>query len=851
MAPEADARVAADPAPPSAAPARTTPARGRRSHAAADAQGPEAFDAWFEARGWSPAPFQREAWAHYLAGRSGLLHAPTGSGKTLAVWGGPLLSALAQPPAPRAGVLRRLRVLWITPLKALAEDTARALRDPLADLGLDWQVGIRTGDASARDRKAAREGRFDALVTTPESLSLLLTYADTAPVLAGLEAVIVDEWHELMASKRGVLLELALARLRALAPRLRIWGLSATLGNLDEARRVLLPHAPDAPLVHGVAARETVIDTLIPPPGERFPWAGHLGLAQLPRVLERILGVRTSLLFTNTRSQAELWHQALAAVWPEAPETLALHHGSIDAALRHAVEDGLRAGALRCVVATSSLDLGVDFPTVDQVLQVGSPRGIARLLQRAGRAGHRPGAAGRIVCVPTNTLELLEFAAARHALTVGRIEARPPLRLSLDVLAQHLVTLALGGGFEAEAAYAEVRGTHAFAALGRRHWQAVLDFVVQGGAALSNYPDFARVVRTDDGRYAMSDRRQALRHRLSIGTIVSDGTLQVRYLKGGALGSVEEAFIARMTPGTRFAFAGRTLEFVRIRDMTAYVRRVEGGRVGAVRWMGAKMPLSSELGAELRRIVAGHDADAPEVAAARPILDLQARISALPDTDTLLVESLTARGEQQLFLYPFAGRHVHEGLGALFALRLARMQANTFSFAVSDYGLVVALARPMPVDDATLAVLLTPDGLLDDLHASLNMGELARRQFREIARVAGLLPPSLPGRTPPSLRALQASSGLIYDVLRQHDPGHVLLDQAEREVFEAQLEFRRLRATLERLHGAPRLLARPQSLTPLGFPLWAERIRGNLSNEDWRTRVERAAERLEARWSRG
>ncbi|MFC4727355.1 ligase-associated DNA damage response DEXH box helicase [Coralloluteibacterium thermophilus] len=808
------------------------------------------LDAWFAARGWTPAPFQRETWGHYLAGRDGLLHAPTGSGKTLAVWGGPLLSALAAPPPPRRRGPRRLRALWITPLKALAQDTAHALRAPLRPLGLDWEIGIRTGDASTRERRRARESRFDALVTTPESLSLLLSHADAAPMLAGLEAVVVDEWHALMATKRGVLLELALARLRALAPDLRIWGLSATLGNLDEARRALLPHAPDAPLVHAVAPRETAIETLLPPQDARFPWAGHLGLKQLPQVLQRLLAVRTSLLFTNTRSQAELWHQALAAVWPEAPETLALHHGSLDTGLRHAIEDALRAGRLRCVVATSSLDLGVDFPDVDQVLQVGSPRGIARLLQRAGRAGHRPGEAGRIVCVPTHLLELLEFAAARHALATGRIEARPPLRLSLDVLAQHLATLALGGGFDAEAAWAEVRGTHAFADLRREHWDAVLDFLVQGGAALSSYPEFARVRRGDDGRYVMTDRRQALRHRLSIGTIVGDGSVQVRYLRGGALGAVEEAFVARLRPGARFAFAGRTLEFVRLKDMTAYVRRVEGARGAAVRWMGARMPLSSELGAELRHVVAGGEADAPEVRAVRSLLDLQARISALPGTDDLLVESLVVRGERQLFLYPFAGRDVHEGLAALLATRWSRLAPNTIGFAVNDYGLVLALARPMPVDETVLAALLSPDGLLEDLRASLDLGELARRRFREIARVAGLLPPSLPGRAPPGLRTLQASAGLIFDVLRRHDPGHVLLAQAEREVYEAQLDLPRLHATLADLRARRWLLRTPRGLSPLGFPLWAERMRGNLSNEDWRTRMARAAARLEARWAR-
>jgi ATP-dependent Lhr-like helicase len=412
------------------------------------------LDEWFASKGWKPLPFQREVWRRYLAGESGLLHTPTGSGKTLAALGGPLLEAIASDPSPlgrevgkkvRTPATRPLKLLWITPLRALASDTARALREPIDALGLDWQLGLRTGDASARDKRLARGGKLDALVTTPESLALLLSYPDTAPQLASLRAVVIDEWHELLGNKRGVLLQLCLARVRLLASALRIWGLSATLGNLDEARDVLLPHASESETVSGVAPRTVTLESLVPDEGERFPWAGHLGLSQLSRVVDRVFEARTSLVFTNTRATAELWHRALSAVWLEESDTLALHHGSLDPKLRAATEAGLRDGRLRCVVATSSLDLGVDFPAVDQVFQVGSPKGASRLLQRAGRAKHRPGEAGHVICVPTNALELVEFAAVRRAIADGRIESRAPPRLSLDVLAQHCVTIALGG----------------------------------------------------------------------------------------------------------------------------------------------------------------------------------------------------------------------------------------------------------------------------------------------------------------------------------------------------------------------------------------------------------------------
>ncbi len=846
---------------------------------------------WFKSQGWKPLPFQRELWRHYLHGQSGLLHTPTGSGKTLAAFGGPLLEALAllspspagrgvgvkvrqnpsipntratavpssalraprieygagsSPEGRRKSSPRQLQVLWITPLKALATDTVRALREPIDALGLDWQIGLRTGDASARDKRLARAGKLDVLVTTPESLSLLLSYPDTSPQLASIRCVIVDEWHELLGNKRGVLLQLSLARLRAISPQMRLWGLSATLGNVEEARDVLLPHAAHSPIVSGVPPRRVELETLTPAAGERFPWAGHLGLSQLSRVLQKLQSVRTSLLFTNTRAQAELWFQALGAVWPEEQATLALHHGSLDPKLRAAAEAGLRDGTLRCVVATSSLDLGVDFPAVDQVLQVGSPKGVARLMQRAGRARHRPGESGHAVCVPSHALELVEYAAARGAIARGAIESRHPPRLSLDVLAQHCVTCALGGGFDGQALLAEARGTHAFSGLDEVVWKAVLDFIVQGGQALSNYPDFHKVVRDTDGIYRVEDRRVALRHRLSIGTITSDGSVNVKFLRGGGLGSVEENFVGRLRRGDRFQFAGRTLELVRLEDMTAYVRIAKAGQGVVPKWMGGRMPLSSELGREVEAVFGG-DHQEPELRAIAPLLALQSRLSSLPAPGKLLAESITARDGPHLFVYPFAGRQVHEGLASLLSVRWGRLQANTFSFAANDYGFVLSPANDVEMDAEGLRELLAPAALLEDLRASLNLGELARRQFREIARVSGLLSPSLPGRAPRSQRQLQASSGLLYDVLQRFDPGHLLLAQAEREVFSSQLEVSRLAATLEDCADRDIVLHQLKSLTPLSFPLWAESIRGQLSTEDWKTRVQRAAAKLEKR----
>ncbi|MBU2048623.1 MAG: DNA ligase-associated DEXH box helicase, partial [Gammaproteobacteria bacterium] len=528
------------------------------------------------------------------------------------------------------------------------------------------------------------------------------------------------------------------------------------------------------------------------------------------------------------------------------PATLALHHGSLDPALRRAAEEGLREGRLRCVVATSSLDLGVDFPSVDQVLQIGSPKGIARLLQRAGRARHRPGESGHIVCVPSHALELVEYAAARRALAHGHIEARRPLRLSLDVLAQHAVSFALGGGFDPDVLFEQVRRTHAFAGLDREHWEGVLEFIVQGGRALSQYPDFHKVVRDDDGIYRVHDRRVALRHRLSIGTITSDGSVMVQFLRGGRLGAVEEQFLSRLRPGDRFQFAGRLLELVRLENLTAYVRVARGG-VGVVpRWQGGRLPLSDALGHEMETVLA-HPPESPEMQWLAPLLALQMRLSALPGPELLLVEHVRRREGQFVFVYPFAGRQVNEGLAALMAMRWTRLQTNTFGYAANDYGFVLAPARAVEIDAPRVRALLEPQGLLADLRESLNLGELARRQFRDIARVSGMLVPALPGRTPRSLRQLQASSGLLFDVLRQHDPDHILLTLAEHEVLHDQLDIERLARALTLCQARTLSLQHAASLGPLSFPLWAERLRGQLSNEDWKTRVLRAAQQLEKR----
>jgi ATP-dependent Lhr-like helicase len=804
-------------------------------------------DAWFASRGWAPFSFQREVWDAYRAGESGLVHAATGTGKTFAAWMGPLIEALSEHNAQRP-TRSALRVLWITPLRALAADTAESLGAPLEALGIPWRVETRTGDTSPAQRARQQRRLPEALVTTPESLTILLTREDVAEVFGDLRLVVVDEWHELMGTKRGVQVELALARLRTLRPAVRTWGLSATIGNLDVALRALLGvRSPnEGRIIRGVEPKEIVVDALIPPVIERFPWAGHLGTQMLPQVVAAIEEGESAIVFTNTRSQTEIWYQAILGARPEWAGTIALHHGSLDRKKRDWVENGLRSGRLRCVVATSSLDLGVDFSPVDRVLQIGSPKGIARLLQRAGRSGHRPGATSRVTCVPTNALELIEVAAARDGIAAGSIESRLPVARPLDVLAQHVVTVALGGGFVPDELEAEVKSTHAYADLEDDEWRWVLDFVSSGGDALHAYPEYARVV-VRDGRWIVESSFLARRHRQAIGTIVSDGHIAVQYLRGANLGSVEESFIARLKPGDRFVFAGTPLEFVRLRDMKAWVRRAPNVQGAIPRWQGSRLPMSDSLAAMLRRRLGEAergDLRGPEMAALRPLFDVQRRWSRIPKPNELLVEHVKTREGHHLFWFPFEGRLVHEGLAALMAYRLARIAPITFTMSANDYGFELLSVDEPPLEAGLAANLLSSEALLDDVPASLNATEMAKRQFREIARVAGLVFPGLP-RSGKTARQLQASSSLFFDVFQRYDPGNLLLSQAHREVLERQLESSRLGRTLERLSRSDVIITSPKRVTPLAFPLLVDRTRERVSSESWSDRIKRMQVALE------
>jgi ATP-dependent Lhr-like helicase len=827
-------------------------------------QAEQAVDAWFAGRGWKIFPFQRAVWKAALAGQSGLLHANTGAGKTYAVWFAAMLRGANRSRRDRTG----LRVLWITPMRALAADTQRSLEVSAAELGAAspdvigaWSIGARTGDTGSSERARQSKSLPGALITTPESLSLLLSHAAARDQFKHLDMVIIDEWHELMGSKRGVQVQLALARLRRWNPELVVWGLSATMGNLQDARSVLLgagqevngEDVANGVLVEGDLKKQILVDCLVPENVSRFPWGGHLGLQMLQPVVDEIEKHAATLVFTNTRSQSEIWYQNLIEVRPDWAGLVALHHGSLDREVREWVEAGLKRGELKAVVCTASLDLGVDFLPVERVLQVGSAKGIARLLQRAGRSGHAPGRISRVTLVPTNSLELLEAAGAKRAVASRRIEARQVPNKPFDVLVQHLVTVALGGGFRSSELYEEVKSAWSYRHLTWEEWEWALGFVAHGGQSLSIYPEYRRVLPDEEGVYRVPDATIGRRHRMSIGTIVSDAQMQVKYMSGGRIGSVEESFIGRLKPGDHFLFSGRILELIRVHEMTAYVKRSTSTKGAISRWNGAKMPLSSELAhAALEELKLASEGrfEGPEMQALRPLLEIQERWSALPSSEVLVAESMSSREGHHLFLYPFAGRSVHTGLASLLAFRIGRMMPSTFSVAINDYGF--ELLSPEPVDWGRLFAgetgadvdLFDTGRLLEDVLDSLNATQLSQQRFREVARIAGLVFQGYPGQHK-SMRQVQASSSLFFEVFRKHDSGNLLLTQAQREVLEQELELTRLRDTLVELHARRVAYREVKRATPFGFPLMVERFREKVSTEKLSDRVARMVRELE------
>ncbi len=792
-------------------------------------------------KGHAPFPFQLQTWQRYANGYSGMVVAPTGFGKTFSVFLAVIIDYLNHPEKYPKG----LKLLWISPLRSLAKDLAKAMTEAVDDIGLDWSVQVRNGDTPTAVRRKQERMMPDVLLTTPETMHLLFSQKKNSRWFKSVKCVAIDEWHELIGNKRGVLTELAISQLRFYSPKLRIWGITATIGNLEDAKQVLLPYS-NLKVTQVTAKQNKKLDiiSVLPDEIEVLPWAGHLGTKMADKIVPIIEANTTTLIFTNTRGQAELWYQVLLNAQPDLAGLLAIHHGSIDKKLRNWIEDNIASGYLKAVVCTSSLDLGVDFKPVDCVIQIGSVKGIARFMQRAGRSGHSPFERSKIYFVPTHSLELVEVSALKQAIKEKQMESRDPMVLTFDVLVQFMVTLAVGEGFNSEVLFSRIQQIYAFQYLTKDDWQWCLHYITKGGKTLNSYEEFHKVILDEDGKYKVKSRRISMLHRMNIGTIVSEVNLKVKYFSGGYIGMIEEFFVSKLKPGESFILAGRILELVQIKDMTVLVRRSKAKKAVSPSWLGGRLPLTSNLSHYLRLKLS--DALEPgrlekELRFLNPLVSRQDEHSHIPKSDEFLVELIETKDGYHLFMYPFEGRLVHEVFSALMAYRISKIMPITFTIAMNDYGFELLSDQPIPVNDKTIEALLSKDNLMDDVIASINASEMASRKFRDIAVIAGLVVQSQPG-TRKNNKSLQSSSGLIFRVLEDYEPDNLLLRQAYTEVFNQQLEEARLQQAFERISKSKIIVKHAKSFTPLSFPLKVDSLRGTMSNENLDKRIQRIKE---------
>jgi ATP-dependent Lhr-like helicase len=783
------------------------------------------FQRWFAARGWRPFPHQLAMIEADRAGRSALLIAPTGAGKTLAGFL-PSLIALAsntqlneddEPAGESARHGAGLHTLYISPLKALAVDIHRNLEIPIAEMGLAIGCETRTGDTPAHKRQRQRRKPPQILMTTPESLALLLSYADASTIFGRLERVVVDELHALSNTKRGDLLALGLARLQSLSAKLRRVGLSATVADERNLLAFLSPtgHADNAPveIVRGAAGPAAEIAILAT--SEYLPWSGHMAAHALPEVYQAVKRAGTCIVFVNTRAQAEIVFQGL---WRLNDDNLpiALHHGSLAPEQRRKVEAAMARGDLRAVVATSSLDLGIDWGAVDLVIQIGAPKGASRLLQRIGRANHRHDEPSRAILVPANRFEVLECRAALEAVKAGELDGDPPKPGGLDVLAQHITGMACAAPFAADDLYAEVTCAAPYAALPRTTFDAVLDFVATGGYALRRYEQWHRLVRGDQGRYAIASPIFARRYRMNAGTIVEQPMLRVKFRRGRVLGEIEEYFVQGLVPGDSFIFAGEMLRYEGIRELHVEVTRGRGDDPKVPAYAGGRLPLTTMLAERVRNLLAEPGRWRTLPPAVQEWLEIQRLRSELPEPGGLLVETFPRGRKEFLVAYCFEGRNAHQTLGMLLTRRMERAGLHPLGFVATDY--IIAVWSLKPVRD--VAALFDADMLGDDLEAWMDESSMLRRSFRNVAVIAGLIERRHPGEQKTG-KQVAFSSDLIYDVLRRHDPQHILLQATRADAAGGLTDIKRLGDMLTRVEGKIRH-RRLRRLSPLAVPALLE-----------------------------
>ncbi|MDN3705802.1 ligase-associated DNA damage response DEXH box helicase [Myroides ceti] len=802
-------------------------------------------DVWFFNKGWKPHAFQKKCWSAMARGESGLLNAPTGYGKTYAIWFGILQNYYKKTP-DNTKEKKGLHTLWITPLRALSKEILLATERVSKDLELDYKIALRTGDTSAGDRQKQRKNPPQALITTPESVHLLMASKGYKEFFKSLEFVIVDEWHELLSSKRGVMIELAVAHLKTINPSLKVWGISATIGNLLQAKDILTRDSQSV-LIQSKQQKKIELHTIYPDEVEKYPWSGHLGIRLLPKVLPLLHQYTTTLLFTNTRSQAEIWYQRLLEADPELAGQIALHHGSLSEELRLWVEDSLHEGLLKAVICTSSLDLGVDFRSVDCVIQIGSPKGIARFLQRAGRSGHRPEETSVIYFLPTHSLETMEGASLRYALSEKMVEQRLPYIRSFDMLIQFMMTLAVSDGFQAEALYNEVIQTHCYESISPDEFNECLQLITQGGSSLYAYDEFHKVV-IEDGLFKVTSRRIAMQHRLSIGAIVSDMMLLVKFKKGKYLGSVEEWFVSRLKEGDVFWFSGRALQLVHIKNNEVIVRPTTQKTGLIPSWQGGRLPISVDYGKAIRHMFQEIGKPSrrtyPELAFLQPLFKEQAKRSYLPQENELLTEYIKTKYGFHLFIYPYEGKLVHEGMAAILAYRISRNQKITFTIASNDYGFELLSEDDFFVDETFVQELLSVENIVEDIKNGVNIREMAKRTFRDVASVSGLIFNGYPGKQMKT-KHLQANASLFFSVFDENEPSNLLYRQAYDEVYDFQLEIQRMQLAFQRINSHPIIFKHLEKLSPFAFPIFSESFRSKYSNEDWQARLNKLKKELD------
>ena len=798
------------------------------------------IEQWFKEQNWNAQTFQKQCWKAYTHGQSGMLHAPTGSGKTYALWGG-IVEEMSRSKIPPKG----LHALWITPLRALGVEIQKATQKMLNDFSPSLLVGLRSADTPQSQRTKLLKSPPFGLVSTPESVHVLLGNSNHQKYFKHLKVVVVDEWHELLGSKRGVQVELALAYLRSIIPGLKVWGISATLGNKELAREILLGPTANFTVVEAKIKKKIHVQSLLPKTMERFPWRGHLGIHLLPQVLKIVQKNKSTLIFTNTRAQCEIWFHRLLDSAPELAGSIAMHHGSIDKKIRLWVEESLRNEALKVVVCTSSLDLGVDFSPVESCIQVGSPKGVGRFIQRAGRSGHQPKAGSSIYFLPTHAMELIESVALQNGIKTQQIEDRIPYLNSYDVLIQFLMTLAVGSGFDPVKIYPVINSTFCFQTLDQERWQWVLNFLTRGSQSLQNYDEYKKLIPNEEGLLKVANKGIALRHRLSMGTIVSGNDLKIRYRKGGYLGSIEEWFISKLKPGDTFAFSGKILELIRIQKMEVVVKKSKVKQAKIPAWMGGRMSFSAHLSDLLKKALFDKEnKNTQEFQSLKPVFEQQKKESIVPKPNELLIERFKTKEGFHTVFYPFEGYAIHEAMASLMAYRISLLAPISFSMSFNDYGFELLSDQAFSAEAFLDNNLLSPEHLFEDLTKSINISEMARRKFRDIAVISGLVFQGYPNK-PVKSKHLQSGSQLFFEVFKDYEPDNLLYQQAIEETFDHGMERGRMHFVFENLNQKTIVWKNCSQPTPFSFPLITDRLRSKLSSESVEDRIKKMYLQLE------